>query len=157
MIKNLTSASDSITLKLLLLVVLLCSAAVSFSTQSTELHGVLVTSKQSDITKLKRKDIRRIFLGIKPMNNSLVNKPVLNLSNQKAYTLFLKNIMFLTETGYKRKLIKRIFRQGADEIHSIDSSAGLIKYLSAHPNDISFMSKEDALKNPNLRIIQALW
>jgi len=144
-------------LTILLLVGILFSTPASFSSQSTELHGVLVTSKQSDISKLKRKDIRRIFLGIKPMSTSLVNKPVLNLSNQKAYTLFLKNIMFLTESGYKRKLIKRIFRQGADEIHSIDSSTGLIKYLNTHPNDISFMSKEDALNNPDLKIIQALW
>ena len=91
------------------------------------------------------------------MGSTLANKPVLNLSDQKAYTLFLKNIMFLTETGYKRKLLKRIFRQGADEIHSIDSSDGLIEYLNTHPNDISFMLKEEALKNPDLKIIQALW
>ena len=141
----------------LLIVALLFSSTASLSSQSNKLHGVLVTSKQSDITELKRKDIRRIFLGIKPMGNSPVNKPVLNLSNQKAYSLFLKNIMFLTETCYKRKLIKRVFRQGADEIHSIESSNNLIKYLNTHPNDISFMSKEDALKNPDVKIIQALW
>jgi len=127
------------------------------SSQTEELHGVLVTSKQSAVSKLQRKDIRRIFLGIKPLDNSHVNKPVINLSNKKAYSLFLKNIMYLTETGYKRKLIKRVFRQGANEIQSIDSINDLTKYLSTHPNDISFMSKEDALKNPDLKIIQALW
>lgn len=142
--------------KLLLLLSSLLMADISYSSQD-EMHGVLVTGKHSDISKLKRKDIRRIFLGIKPVDGSHVRKPVINLSNKKTYSEFLKNIMFLTESGYKRKVLKRIFRQGADEIQSISSVPDLTKHLDAHPNDISFMLKDDALNNPNVKIIQALW
>jgi len=91
------------------------------------------------------------------MKSTHVNKPVINMSSQETYSQFLKNIMYLTKAGYKRKILKRIFRQGADEIQTIDSINHLTEYLKDHPNDISFMLKEEALKNPDLKIIQALW
>jgi len=65
--------------------------------------------------------------------------------------------MFLTERGYERKLIKRVFRQGADKIESFDSINALAQHLKQHPNNITFMMKKDALSQPDLKIIQALW
>ena len=124
---------------------------------SSSLQGVLVTSNASEISKLDRKDIRRIFLGLRPISQSAVTSPVINFSDHKTYLYFLRNIMFLTESGYKRKMIKRIFRQGADEIDSIDSIEELSAYLIQNPNTISFMLKEDASRQTGLKIIQALW
>ena len=124
---------------------------------SSSLQGVLVTSNASEISKLDRKDIRRIFLGLRPIRQSAVTSPVINFSDHKTYLYFLRNIMFLTESGYKRKMIKRIFRQGADEIDSIDSIEELSAYLIKNPNTISFMLKEDASRQTGLKIIQALW
>lgn len=142
-----------ITHLILLFIILLSPASVYCS----EIHGVLVSSKDSNIKKLERKDIRRLFLGIKPAHDNMVDNPVINISDKKTYSLFLKKIMFLTEGGYKRKLIKRVFRRGADEVRSIESHDALANYLASHPNDISFMAKEDALKHQDLKIIQALW
>ncbi len=124
---------------------------------SSSAQGVLVTSNASEISKLDRKDIRRIFLGLRPIRQSAVTSPVINFSDHKTYLYFLRNIMFLTESGYKRKMIKRIFRQGADEIDSIDSIDELSAYLIQNPNTISFMLKEDASRQTGLKIIQALW
>jgi len=120
--------------------------------------GVLVSSKASSIQgKILRKDLRRIYLGIRPASKYQINKPVLNAVNKDTYASFLKNILFLTESGYKRKLIKRVFRQGADEIQSFDNFQQLEQHLLSHPNDISFMSKQQADNHPNLKIIQELW
>lgn len=119
--------------------------------------GVLVAAKASPISALTRKDIRRIFLGLPPLHNTAINKPILNLSDPSTYRLFLKNIMFLTESGYKRKLVKRIFRQGADSIHSIDTVDKLTKHLIEHPDSISFMLENEARKHSGLVIIQELW
>ena len=65
--------------------------------------------------------------------------------------------MFLTERGYKRKMIKRVFRQGADKIDSFDSIKKLTSHLNKHPDNITFMLKKDAINQPELKIIQALW
>ena len=122
-----------------------------------EQRAVLVTSKSSSINKLERKDIRRIFLGLQPTSSTQENKPVINLTNKKVYKLFLKNVMFLTESGYKRKLVKRVFRQGADKIKTIETNKELLNYLNNNPDNISFMLEQDAKKQSDIKIIQALW
>lgn len=142
-------------LRVLLLVSTLLFSFNSFSI--TDSQTVLVTSKKSDISTMKTKDIRRIFLGLRPINGTQTNTPIINTSNKKAYKLFLKNIMFLTERGYKRKLLKRVFRQGADQINSFDSIKDITENLKTNPSHFTFMLKEDALNQPDLKIIQALW
>lgn len=152
---NIIKSKSNFNLPVLTLLCLLFSALPSFADSSS---GVLVSSKASSIQeKIKRKDLRRIFLGIRPASKYQVAKPVLNTTDKNTYALFLKNILFLTESGYKRKLIKRVFRQGADAIQSIDSHPQLEQHLLSHPNDISFMSKQQAENHPNLKIIQELW
>lgn len=136
---------------------ILSSLFINSSVSASTIEGVLVSSKNSTTVQIQRKDLRRIFLGIRAAEHYQVNKPVLNLSDHKTYSLFLKNIMYLTESGYKRKLIKRVFRQGADQIQQIENTDQLTQHLASHPNDISFMSKQEALKHNDLKIIQVLW
>lgn len=143
------------TLQVLLLVSTLLFSYNSFSV--TDSQTVIVTSKASDISSMKIKNIRRIFLGLRPINSSQENIPIINTSNRDSYKSFLKNIMFLTERGYKRKLLKRVFRQGADQITSFDSIKDITTNLKTNPNHFTFMLKEDALNQPDLKIIQALW
>ena len=131
-----------------------------FSANSLSSHhfqAVLVSAKNSNINQLDKKDIRRLFLGLRPIHSQQTNIPIINTSNPDTYKLFLKNIMFLTERGYERKLIKRVFRQGADKIESFDSISALAQHLKQHPDNITFMLKQDALNQPGLKIIQALW
>ncbi len=154
---NIIKPKTSFNLKALALL-LLCMFFSALPAYADSSGGVLVCSKASSIEgKIQRKDLRRIFLGIRPASKYQVDKPVLNAGDKDTYALFLKNILFLTESGYKRKLIKRVFRQGADEIQSIDSHQQLEQHLLSHPNDISFMSKQQAENQPNLKIIQELW
>lgn len=150
-----TTLNNKRYLQALLLVSTLLFSFNSFSI--TDSQTVIVTSKSSDISLMKTTDIRRIFLGLRPINSSQKNIAIINTSNRKAYKLFLKNIMFLTERGYKRKLLKRVFRQGADKINSFDSIKDVTTNLKTNPNHFTFMLKEDALSQPDLKIIQALW
>jgi len=139
-------------------VLLLCLIYLVQPASAESSGGVLVSSKATSIQgSIQRKDLRRIFLGIRPASKYQINKPVLNAGNKETYSLFLKNILFLTESGYKRKLVKRVFRQGADKIKSINSHQQLEQHLLSHPNDISFMSKQQAENHPNLKVIQELW
>jgi len=154
---NIIKSTMSFNLKALSLLLLYLVFSIQPVAADTS-GGVLVSSKASSIQgKVQRKDLRRIFLGIRPASKYQINKPVLNAANKETYALFLKNILFLTESGYKRKLIKRVFRQGADEIQSIDNIRQLEQHLLSHPNDISFMSKQQAENYPNLKVIQELW
>jgi len=124
---------------------------------TTDFSAVLVASKYSSISPLKTNDIRRIFLGLRPVNSTQLATPVINISDQHTYIQFLKNIMYLTERGYQRKLIKRVFRQGADNIQVINSHEKLAQWLRDNPDSFSYMLKQDAEKQPELKIIQVLW
>lgn len=119
--------------------------------------AVLVCSKNSTIDALDILDVRRIFLGLQPVDKSQTIKPVINLTNKKLYKDFLKNVLHMTEDGYKRKIIKRVFRQGSDYIVEARTTEELIKQLTDNPDEISFITPEQARELENIRIVQTLW
>lgn len=140
-----------------LLISLIVSLSFYRNANATEQNIVLITNQYSEISSLQNRDIRRIYLGLNPKNSAHIYIPIINLSDKTTYKHFLKNIMFLTESSYKRKLIKRVFRQGADEIKTISSDQELINYLTQNPGYISFMPKQNALKYGAIKIVQELW
>ena len=79
------------------------------------------------------------------------------MADKAAYKAFLKNVMHMTEKGYRRKLIKRIFRLGSGKIVELESVPKLVSYLNENPNDISFMDKATAEKTKGIRVVQVLW
>lgn len=118
---------------------------------------VLVCSNNSSLSSLNMTDIRRIYLGLNPINIKTRVNPVLNLSNRYIYEDFLKNIMHMTEDSYKRKMIKRVFRRGASQIPEVKSIKELVTHLKNNPNDISFLSEKTAEETNGIRVIQRLW
>ena len=118
---------------------------------------VLVTSKASAIEHVTLLDVRRIYLGITPKDSSHINKPVLNLSDKTTYNNFIKNVMHMTEDGYRRKIVKRVFRRGNDYIIEIPSLDELIEHLKNNKNDISYMKKSDIQDSYDIKIIAVLW
>ncbi len=136
--------------------VLMMSSVVSI-VEAVQPSCVLVTSENSSVEETSLLDIRRIYLGLAVSNNNRVVKPVINTSSKDLYREFLKNIMHMTEKGYKRKLVKRVFRQGGRKILSIDSTVNLVEYLRKNPDNVSFMKYEDARNQKALKIIQVLW
>lgn len=122
-----------------------------------DVGGVLVASENSQVKTISILEIRRVYLGLPPSPNSLIKKPVINLSDEKTFKAFLKNIMHMTEKGYQRKLIKKIFRQGGrkvKETHSIDE---LISHLDENPHDVSFMDEDTAKRTKGIKVLQVLW
>jgi len=123
--------------------------------------AVLVSAKHSKIEKINIIDIRRLYLRM-PVSKgaALINpgiNPVINHSDSEIYQAFLKNIMRMTEKGYRRKLIKRMFRQGASKIKEISDKEQLINYLKSHPKYITIMSEKNAALSDDVIVIQKLW
>lgn len=119
--------------------------------------GVLVVAESSLVQKTSVLEIRRIYLGLPASSENLINKPVINTSDRETLKSFLKNIMHMTEKGYQRKLIKRIFRQGSGRIIEVESVKDLVSYLENNLNDVSFMDKETANKTKGIKVVQELW
>ena len=119
--------------------------------------GVLVVSEKSELNQISRLEIRRIYLGLPASIQPKVENPILNVNDKEFYRAFLKNVMHMTENGYRRKSVKRIFRQGGGKILEIGDLEKLVEHLRNNPNDISFMDEVTAKKAPGIKVIKELW
>ena len=118
---------------------------------------VLIAAKGSGIESISNRDIRRVFLGLKSADSDLVNKPVINLYNRELYEDFLKNVMHMTEGTYKRKIVKRIFRNGTEEIKEVKMLNELNTHLTSNIGDISFVYNDAAEKMQDIEVVKVLW
>ena len=118
---------------------------------------VLIAAKGSGIESISNRDIRRVFLGLKSADSELVNRPVINLNNKEIYEQFLKNVMHMTEGAYKRKLVKRIFRNGTEEIKEVEMLNELNEHLISNVGDISFVENTVVDKMTDIEVIKVLW
>mgnify|MGYP001813497280 FL=1 len=118
---------------------------------------MLIAAKGSGIESISNRDIRRVFLGLKSADSEIVNRPVINLNNKEIYEEFLKNIMHMTEGAYKRKLVKRIFRNGSEEIKEVEMLNELNAHLTNNVGDISFVENTVVDKMTDIEVIKVLW
>ena len=84
-------------------------------------------------------------------------KPVINLYNRKLYEDFLKNVMYMTEGAYKRKIVKRIFRNGTEKIQEIEMLNELNKHLTSNIGDISFVYSDTVEQMHDIEVVKVLW
>ena len=145
----------AIKIKFILIILMLglyCNTAYS-----TDSYGVLVVSDKSSINKISIIEVRKLYLGLPASKVSSIHRPIINKTNNETYQSFLNKIMRMTEKSYKKKLIKRIFRQGSEKIQVESSKENLIQYLRDNPNDVTFMSGEDFKNSKGIKVIQRLW
>lgn len=117
---------------------------------------VLITHQSSNIKTLSLLEIRRLYLGF-PVSNKHVNRPVINRFNEKLYGDFLKNVMHMTEDGYKRKIVRRVFKYGADYIKELSSLEDIADHLRTNPNDVVFVNRENISKIEDAKVVARLW
>jgi len=125
--------------------------------ESRDGEVVLIAARGSGIEAMQLRDIRRVYLGFKSADNKSVKSPVLNVQSKALYDEFLKNTMHLTEGSYKRKLVKRMFRQGSGEILEVKSLEELNNHLKNNIGDISFIETDSIEDMENVEVIQVLW
>jgi hypothetical protein len=130
---------------------------ISIDLSYAENKVVLIAAKGSGIESISNRDLRRVFLGLKSVDSELINRPVINLNNKEVYEEFLKNVMHMTEGSYKRKLVKRIFRNGAEEIKEVEILNELNAHLTSNVGDISFVENTVVDKMTDIEVIKVLW
>lgn len=142
--------------RLVVLLLLLCGSFTAGKASASE-SGVLVVAQDSPVEKISLLEIRRIYLGLEPTEDSHINRPVMNLTDPLLYKAFLRNVMHMTESGFRRKTVKRIFRQGGEKVTQIKSHAVLIEHLKNNKNDVTFMDLKTAQQSTGIKVVQVLW
>lgn len=118
---------------------------------------VLIAARGSGIEEISDRDVRRIFLGLKSTDSDRIRKPVINRYNSDLYESFLKNVMRMTEGTYKRKIVKRIFRHGTEEILEVGTLEELNEHLTTHVGDISFVDSSAIENMRDIEVVKVLW
>lgn len=140
------------------LLVIFCVLLVSSAhADNNEGKVALIAAKGSGIEVMPMREIRRLYLGFKSASSVSVKNPVLNVQSKALYDEFLKNTMHMTEGSYKRKLVKRMFRQGSVVIPELASLKRLNEHLQKNIGDISFVEISSVEKMNNIEVIQILW
>lgn len=124
---------------------------------ASDVTGVLVTAENSQLNKLSIIEVRKLYLGQAASKISGIKQPVINECDKQVYQAFMNKIMRMTEKSYNRKRIKRIFRQGSDKIVTINNDEELIKFIIDNPNNVTFMSMENAKNVKGIKVVQPLW
>ena len=149
--------SKPVSLSKVLILLLLWSGCFTVSMASASDSGVLVAAVDSPVQKMSIIEIRRIYLGLPPSEESRINQPVMNLSDPVLYKAFLKNVMHMTEMGFRRKTVKRIFRQGGEKVKQLKSNSELIEHLKNNNNNVTFMDSKTAQQSREIKVVQVLW
>lgn len=142
---------------LFMLTVIVTLMAIMTGPSYAENNVVLIAAKGSGIESISDRDVRRIFLGLKSADSELIKNPVINLYNKDVYDQFLKNVMRMTEGAYKRKIVKRIFRKGTEEIREFDMLNELNAHLTSNVGDISFVEYAAVDKMQDVEVVKVLW
>lgn len=140
-----------------MIVIMVVLLAYTTHADASEGKVALVAAKGSGIETMHLRDIRRLYLGYKSVDSMSAKNPVLNVQSGALYDEFLKNIMHMTEGSYKRKLVKRIFRQGIEEIKKVVTLKELNDHLKENIGDISFVEISSIEGMDDIEVIQILW
>jgi hypothetical protein len=127
------------------------------SSEEDESKVALIAASGSGVDVMSHRDIRRLYLGLRSADNEFVRSPVLNIQSEELYDEFLKNIMRMTASSYKRKQVKAIFRKGKEEIPEVTSLEELNKHLQENKGDVSFIELTSIESMENIEVVQILW
>ncbi len=127
------------------------------SSEEDESKVALIAASGSGIEVMSHRDIRRLYLGLKSADSESVRSPVLNIQSEQLYDEFLKNIMRMTASSYKRKQVKAIFRKGKEEILEVTSLEELNQHLQENKGDVSFIELTSIESMENIEVVQILW
>lgn len=122
-----------------------------------EHQAVLVTSSTSPIQDIDSLELRKLFLGFNVTRNGKFVKGLRNTEDDDLNSIFLQSVVAMSEKSYERRQTSLTLRKGIPRPLEYDKSEALLIALSKNPYSVSYMWKESAENNPDLKILRVLW
>ena len=120
------------------------------------LRLVMVTSAHSRIGALSLPMLRNIYLGSSSGVSSQSIRPLINQSNRMLHEVFLQKVLFMSKKTYERYLRHKKLPSDTVLPVAYRSEAGLIEYLNAHPDSITYLTEQAAAQWPSMRVVTRL-
>ncbi len=138
----------------LLVSVVLMSA---LNTAVADTAVVLVTGKDSPITSINSLEIRKAYLGISVTLNGRTVRAVRRHDDEHLDEIFLQSVMAMSRRSYDRRLISLLLKFGTPRPEEVNDRAELLDILGSASSSITYMWKNDAEADPQVKIIRVLW
>jgi len=143
--------------KFIILLGCLCTLGAVCSAQSTERSLLLVASEQSQLGSLTHAELRKIFLGIPVTRENVRLRPLLNSTDPLAMSIFLQQVVFMSEREYRRQLLSRVFRLGDQRPQEFDDIASLVEEVRNTAGSLTFMWSDQFEQHGGLKSLGVLW
>jgi hypothetical protein len=139
----------------ILAVVLLALAAAPAPAAQRVL--VLIAASNSPADHLDPVEIRKLFLGVPVLRNSLPLRPVCNTSDGRIQEVFLQYVVAMSQSAYDRRILSLVNTQGRPRPLELRSREAVITTISADPQAVSYAWLSDVAGNPRIRVLRVLW
>ena len=144
-------------IKFMTLVSCLCLMSAVSTAQSTQRSLLLVSGSNSQLDALAHAEVRKVFLGVPVTTGQVRLRPLLNLADPRATSVFLQQVIFMSERKYKRQLLSRVFRLGDQRPREYDDIELLVEDLRNTPGALTYMWSDQFENYTGLKSLGALW
>jgi hypothetical protein len=118
---------------------------------------VLVVRADSAVAALDSLTLRKLFLGVPVLINGSPLHPLRNRSDPQLDSIFLQQIVSMSQSTYDRQILIGVNRQGWPRPAEIHSAERALEALYADPNAVTFMWLNEVAHHPRVRVIRTLW
>lgn len=119
---------------------------------------VLVARADSEVDNIDLLDVRKLYLGFSVRTET--NQPIRAATNRTSaliYEVFLQDVLAMSASRYDRRLLTLTLQSGRRRPLVIRNPTQLMEALSADPELVSFMWREEAEHSGQLKILRVLW
>jgi hypothetical protein len=141
----------------ILLLGCLCLTFLVCSAQSAQRSLLLVAGSSYELGAVTHAELRKVFLGVPVSRDNVRLKPLLNSTDPRATSIFLQQVIFMSEREYRRQLVSRVFRFGDQPPAEHDNIDSLVAELHRTPGSLSFMWSDDFENHEGLESLGVIW
>lgn len=144
--------------KLVLTGIILVLAPVMTAIADDNQSLALVADARSNLPPLTLRELRRAYLGVSVLKAGQRLQPLINLTDEHLYEVFLQKVMHMSSQTYQRQLISRFLRAKGHRPPVYRNRNSLLGMLSKEHSAVTYILwDEQAKKNTDLKIIVMLW
>lgn len=147
-------------MKILIRFIFICLVlAPGTAAYAGEVQGlVLVADIRSDMLPLTLREVRKAYLGATVIRDGQEVQPLLNMTDETLYEIFLQKVMFMSSQAYQRQLVRRFLRAKGNAPRVYRNPRKLFKALAEEPRAVTYlMWKDEAARHPDLKVVSELW
>jgi len=143
--------------KLISLLGCLCLVSAICTAQTTPRSLLLVSGVETEIGTFTHAELRKMFLGVPVIRDQVRLRPLLNSTDPLATSIFLQQVVFMSEREYRRQLLSRVFRLGDQPPPEYEDIDLLVEDLRSTRGSLTFMWSDQFAAYAGLKSLAVLW